>query len=144
MLVCQRSLVHNPPQLCLFPHRYGAPLTAKESTLKGFRNRLKVFGRGTSLSRSTSPPAIVAPPAVFAAPPTVATPPADLASIVSTITTDLEKATKFRAKYTHFRIGRANAGKTTLLCNTKEDPFYSEVRYPLRSISHSHLPSPTN
>ena len=34
----------------------------------------------------------------------------------------------FRAKYTHFRIlviGRANAGKTTLLqrvCNTREDP----------------------
>ena len=34
----------------------------------------------------------------------------------------------FRAKYTHFRvlvIGRANAGKTTLLqrvCNTTEDP----------------------
>ena len=33
-----------------------------------------------------------------------------------------------RAKYTHFRIlviGRANAGKTTLLqrvCNTREDP----------------------
>ena len=53
-------------------------------------------------------------------------------------------AAKLRAKYTHFRIlviGRANAGKTTLLkrvCNTKEDPVYSEVLkiYALRFIPH--------
>ncbi|KJA19571.1 hypothetical protein HYPSUDRAFT_189789 [Hypholoma sublateritium FD-334 SS-4] len=45
---------------------------------------------------------------------------------------DIE-AMKLRAKYTHFRIlviGRANAGKTTLLkrvCNTDEDPcIYNE------------------
>ncbi|KAF8325119.1 hypothetical protein F5887DRAFT_1065431 [Amanita rubescens] len=48
------------------------------------------------------------------------------------MTTDLVEAAKLRAKYTHFRIlviGRANAGKTTLLkrvCNTKEDPVYSQ------------------
>ena len=42
-------------------------------------------------------------------------------------------AIKLREKYTHFRIlviGRANAGKTTLLkrvCNTDEDPcIYDE------------------
>ncbi|KAF8347219.1 hypothetical protein F5887DRAFT_1131499 [Amanita rubescens] len=49
------------------------------------------------------------------------------------MTTDPEEAAKLRAKYTHFRIlviGRANAGKTTLLkrvCNTKEDPVYSKI-----------------
>ena len=49
-----------------------------------------------------------------------------------------EEAAKLRVKYTHFRIlviGRANAGKTTLLkrvCNTKEDPVYKKVRYQLR------------
>jgi len=55
---------------------------------------------------------------------------ADLAPTVSPL-----EAAKLRAKYTHFRIlviGRANAGKTTVLkrvCNTTEDPVYSEVRY---------------
>ncbi|TFK16810.1 hypothetical protein FA15DRAFT_711393 [Coprinopsis marcescibilis] len=46
---------------------------------------------------------------------------------------DIEEALKLREKYTHFRIlviGRANAGKTTLLkrvCNTDEDPcIYDE------------------
>jgi len=95
----------------------GAPQTAKESKLKGFRNRLKkIFGRDTPPSCSTSPPV-------------------DLVPTVPTITTDPEEAARLRAKYTHFRIliiGRANVGKTTLLkrvCNTKEDPVYSEVRY---------------
>ena len=95
------------------------PQTAKES--KRFLNRLKkVFGRG---SQSTPP--------TVAAPPVVAVPPVDLAPTVST---NPEEAAKLRAKYTHFRIlviGRANAGKTTLLkrvCNTKEDPVYSKVR----------------
>ena len=127
------------------------PQTVKES--KGFRNRLKkVFGRG---SQSTPPSCSVdAPPAVVASPPTVATavpsagplPPADLAPTVPTITTDPEEAAKLRAKYTHFRIlviGRANAGKTTLLkrvCNTKEDPVYSKVRYQLRLIPRSYRP----
>ena len=58
------------------------------------------------------------------------TPQVDLAP-----TTNPEEAAELRAKYTHFRIlviGRANAGKTTLLkrvCNTKEDPVYNMVRY---------------
>ena len=48
-------------------------------------------------------------------------------------TVNPKEAAKLRAKYTHFRIlviGRANAGKTTLLkrvCNTKEDPVYRKV-----------------
>jgi len=110
------------------------PQTAKDS--KGFRNRLKkVFGRG---SQSTLP--------AIAVPPAGPLPPADLAPTVSTITTDPEEAAKLRAKYTHFRIlviGRANAGKTTLLkrvCNTKEDPVYSKVRYQLRLIPRAHHP----
>ncbi|KAF8810267.1 hypothetical protein BYT27DRAFT_7007052, partial [Phlegmacium glaucopus] len=43
-----------------------------------------------------------------------------------------EEAEKLRDKYSHFRIlviGRANAGKTTLLkrvCNTKDDPVYED------------------
>ncbi|KAG6867557.1 hypothetical protein C0993_001263 [Termitomyces sp. T159_Od127] len=47
--------------------------------------------------------------------------------------TDVRAASELRKKYTHFRIlviGRANAGKTTILkrvCNTTEDPrFYDE------------------
>ena len=62
---------------------------------------------------------------------------------------DLYEAAKLRAKYTRFRIlviGRANAGKTTLLkrvCNTTEEPsIYDEdknlVSYRLIVISHSH------
>ncbi|KAG6867802.1 hypothetical protein C0993_010870 [Termitomyces sp. T159_Od127] len=46
---------------------------------------------------------------------------------------DIRAASELRKKYTHFRIlviGRANAGKTTVLkrvCNTTEDPrFYDE------------------
>ena len=63
---------------------------------------------------------------------------------------DLYEAAKLRAKYTRFRIlviGRANAGKTTLLkrvCNTTEEPsIYDEdknlVSYRLLiAIYHSH------
>ncbi|KAG6811089.1 hypothetical protein H0H92_009015, partial [Tricholoma furcatifolium] len=47
---------------------------------------------------------------------------------------DITEAAEIRAKYKHFRIlviGRANAGKTTLLkrvCNTTEDPcIYDET-----------------
>ncbi|KAG6882876.1 hypothetical protein C0993_008838, partial [Termitomyces sp. T159_Od127] len=46
---------------------------------------------------------------------------------------DIYAASELRKKFTHFRIlviGRANAGKTTILkrvCNTTEDPrFYDE------------------
>jgi len=60
---------------------------------------------------------------------------------------------KLRGKYTHFRIlviGRANAGKTTLLkrvCNTTEDPcIYDEknnnlVSYLIRRLSFTYQPS---
>ncbi|KAF8168410.1 hypothetical protein B0H34DRAFT_793020 [Crassisporium funariophilum] len=79
--------------------------TAKES--KGFRNQLKTFiglrSRSTPQSRSDSPSTVVPVPV---------------------LATDQ----KLLAKYTRFRIlviGRANAGKTTLLnrvCNTTEEP----------------------
>ena len=112
---------------------------------------LKVFRRG---SQSTPPshsnsPAVVASSPTVAAPPAVALPlagllpPADLSSTVSAITTDPEEDAK---KYTHLRIlviGRANAGKTTLLkrvCNTKDDPVYAKVRYQLPLIPHSYHP----
>ena len=59
------------------------------------------------------------------------------------------QAAKLRARYTRFRIlviGRANAGKTTLLkrvCNTTEEPSIYDrdknlVSYQLIVISHSH------
>ena len=128
------------------------PQTAKDS--KKFFNWLKkVSSRGsqsTPPSHSNSPPVAVAPPAVVAssptvaAPPAVALPPADLAPTASTIPIDLEEAAKLRARYTHFRIlviGRANAGKTTLLkrvCNTDEDPVYTKVQYRLPLIPHSY------
>ncbi len=47
-------------------------------------------------------------------------------------TTDKPDVLRVREKYSHFRIlviGRANAGKTTLLkrvCNTLDDPIYDE------------------
>ncbi|THV05872.1 hypothetical protein K435DRAFT_789890 [Dendrothele bispora CBS 962.96] len=54
---------------------------------------------------------------------------------------DISQASKLREKYKHFRvlvIGRANAGKTTLLkrvCNTDEDPcIYDEENKNLRGI----------
>jgi len=61
-------------------------------------------------------------------------PPANLAR---TVPIEPEESAKLRQKYTHFRIlviGRANAGKTTLLkrvCNTNDDPVYKKVRYML-------------
>ena len=74
--------------------------------------------------------------------------PTDLAPPVNpnpTITMTPEEAAKLRAKYSHFRIliiGRANAGKTTLLrrvCNTQEDPVYNRVSYQLCLISPYHF-----
>jgi ribosome biogenesis GTPase A len=102
--------------------------TVKES--KGIRNRLKkALGLG---SRRTSPVAPVPP-----------------ATLAPAITIDQKEAAKLRAKYTRFRIlviGRANAGKTTLLkrvCNTTEEPsIYDEdknlVSYSLIVIQYSH------
>ncbi|KAG6904275.1 hypothetical protein DXG01_014384 [Tephrocybe rancida] len=56
-------------------------------------------------------------------------------------------ASELRSKYTHFRIlviGRANAGKTTLLkrvCNTNEDPcIYDEKKKALRGIHDINRP----
>jgi len=157
-LTLTASLADAPPQAKLFlsppiiemADQY-PPQTAKESNLKRFRNCLKVFGWVSLASRSNSSPApvpsVVVPlpptidvPSPNPLPPVVFIPPADL------ITTGLEEAAKLRAKYTHFRIlviGRANAGKTTLLkrvCNTKEDPVYSKVKHSLRLIPHSHHP----
>jgi len=79
--------------------------TAKES--KGIFDRLKEAIRPGS--RSTPLPAASSPP-------------------VAELLVLAEEAAKLRAKYTRFRIlviGRANAGKTTLLkrvCNTTEEP----------------------
>lgn len=97
-------------------------------TASGFFKHLKKVFRPGSQSTPPSRPT---------------TPPADLAP---TITTNLEEAAKLRAKYTHLRIlviGRANAGKTTLLkrvCNAKDDPVYSTVGYQLRFIPNSYCP----
>ena len=89
--------------------------TAKES--KGFSNRLKkTFRLGSQSPQSCSPSAVP----VDAPPPTAIDP---------------VEAAKLRARDTHFCVlivGRANAGKTTLLkrvCNTKEDPVYNMVIY---------------
>ena len=99
---------------------------------------------------AVAPPTMPAPRAVVI-PPANRLPPADHVPTASTITTDSEKAARLRAKYTHFRIlviGRANAGKTTLLkrvCNTKEDPVYSEVRYVRFALYPALIiPSPTD
>jgi len=96
---------------------------------KGFLKHLKkLFQPGSQsapLSHSNTSPTIASPAGPL--------PPANLTT-VTTITTNPEEAAKLRAKYTNFRIlviGRANAGKTTLLkrvCNTMEDPVYSKVR----------------
>jgi Flp pilus assembly CpaF family ATPase len=72
------------------------------------------------------------------------TDPAPPVNLLPPVTVTQEEAAKLRAKYTHFRIliiGRANAGKTTLLkrvCKTEEDPVYKKVSYQLRLISHSY------
>src|ERR1700678_619350 len=83
------------------------------------------------------PPADLVSPTEQASPadrisPTDTTPPANPVPV-----TLVAEAAKLRAKYTHFRIlviGRADAGKTTLLkrvCNTNEDPVYDKVSYHL-------------
>jgi len=101
-------------------------------------------------------PVTVPPPASFLPPvassPHIAEPsvaPVPPAAPAPAVTMDPDEAAKLRAKYTRFRIlviGRANAGKTTLLkrvCNTTEEPsIYEEgknlVSYLLIMISHSH------
>ena len=87
--------------------------TVKES--KGLRNRLKRafrLGSRSTPSHSNSPSAVSVPPATPA----------------PAVTIGPDEAAKIQAKYTRFRIlviGRANAGKTTLLkrvCDTIEEP----------------------
>jgi len=140
--------------------------TAKKS--KGFRNRLKkAFGLGsqsTHQSRSNSPSNVVPSPVVGADPPVPSSPPvaepptpSPPALTAEARPIDPEEAAKLRAKYRHFRIlviGRANAGKTTLLkrvCNTTEDPcIYEEGknlvsnRLIVRSRSHRFFTNSSN
>ena len=93
------------------------------------------------------PPPAIAAPLVNPAPlgdlvrPTDPAPPIDPGPPINpaqTITITPEEAAKLRARYTRFRIlviGRANAGKTTLLkrvCKTDEDPVYNSVSYQFR------------
>ncbi|PPQ86433.1 hypothetical protein CVT25_008091 [Psilocybe cyanescens] len=82
---------------------------AKESKVKALGNRLKK-SIGLGSYRTASPPAT------------------GQGSSGAMTVSAVEEAAKLRAKYKHFRIlviGRANAGKTTLLkrvCNTTEEP----------------------
>ncbi|KAG6805023.1 hypothetical protein H0H92_001094, partial [Tricholoma furcatifolium] len=85
---------------------------------KRFKKLIKFGSKSTPQSRSNSPPVTSSnDPAL----------PIDPAPI------SVKEAAKLRARYTHFRIlviGRANAGKTTLLkrvCNTDEDPVYNTI-----------------
>ncbi|KAG6808760.1 hypothetical protein H0H92_002975 [Tricholoma furcatifolium] len=94
-----------------------------QSLAKRFKKLFKFGSKSTPQSRSNSPP-VVPSDRVSSDDPA---PPIDPAP---NVTISMEEAVKLRAKYTHFRIlviGRANAGKTTLLkrvCNTDEDPVY--------------------
>ena len=112
--------------------------TAKESKCA---NRLKVFRLGsqsTPQSRSNSPPPFGAPESKFA---NRLKRVFRLGLQAQSRSNTQDEAAKLRAKYTHFRIliiGRANAGKTTLLkrvCNTREDPVYNRVSYQFRLMS---------
>jgi len=104
--------------------------TSKES--KGFFNRLKKMLRPGS-------PSTIAAPTITPLPASIL-PPAGLVHV----SIEPEEAAKLRARYNHFRIliiGRANAGKTTVLkrvCNTNEDPIYNKVRIPV-SLDIPHL-----
>jgi len=128
--------------------------TAKES--KGIRNRLKkamgLGSRSTPQSRPDSPSAVGSQSTPQNHP--------NSPSAVVAVTVDLEEAAELRAKYTRFRIlviGRANAGKTTLLkrvCNTTEEPsiydkgknlvsYHTHRDIPLSSFFHQQL-NPTS
>ncbi|KAG6810268.1 hypothetical protein H0H92_012620 [Tricholoma furcatifolium] len=95
--------------------------------------RLKKFfkcgSKSTPQGRSNSPP-VVGVDLVVPADLVSSNDPASPINPAPNVTISMEEAAKLRAKYTHFRIlviGRANAGKTTLLkrvCNTEEDPVY--------------------
>ncbi|KAG6825023.1 hypothetical protein H0H92_005076, partial [Tricholoma furcatifolium] len=87
-----------------------------QSLAKRFKKLIKFGSKSTPQSRSNSPPVMSSNAPALPIDPTPIS---------------MEEAAKLRAKYTHFRIlviGRANAGKTTLLkrvCNTEEDPVYN-------------------
>jgi len=122
---------------------------------KGLRNRLKkALGLG---SPTVAPPVVAPPPNAPLPPPAASSLPVAKAPVAPVLPAapapaviiDPDEAAKLQAKYTQFRIlviGRANAGKTTLLkrvCNTTEEPsIYDEeknlVRYRPIVIPHSH------
>jgi len=140
--------------------------TAKEP--KGFRNRLKkAFGlgsRSTHQIHSNLPSDGVPSPVVGADPPIPSPPPVAepltarlSAPTVAARSIDPKEAAELRAKYSHFCIlviGRANAGKTTLLkrvCNTTEDPCIYDKdknlvrnRLIMRSQSHHFVTNSSN
>jgi len=105
-----QSRPHSPSAVVAPPVDTPA-VTVDLSTSQNRPNAPSAVGSLSPQSRPNSPSAVVAPPVVTPA-----------------VTVDLEEAAKLRAKYTQFRIlviGRANAGKTTLLkrvCNTTEEP----------------------
>ncbi|KAG6823895.1 hypothetical protein H0H92_008693 [Tricholoma furcatifolium] len=87
-----------------------------QNLAKRFKKLINFRSKSTPQSRSNSPPVMSSN---------------DPALSIDPAPISVEEAAKLRAKYTHFRIlviGRANAGKTTLLkrvCNTDEDPVYN-------------------
>ncbi|PPQ71049.1 hypothetical protein CVT25_007320, partial [Psilocybe cyanescens] len=100
---------------------------AKELKVKALGNRLKK-SMGFGSRRTASPPDMVH--GLLTASPPVTGHGSSSAVAISAV-----EAAKIRAQYKHFRIlviGRANAGKTTLLkrvCNTTEEPsIYDEGR----------------
>ena len=135
----------------------------------GLGSRSTPQSHSNSPSTPVAPPFVTAPPSILSPPPVTAPPPASLllpaassppaaqrpgvppapAAPTPAVAIDPEEAAKLRAKYTCFRIlviGRANAGKTTLLkrvCNTTEEPSVYDadknlVSYQPIVISHSH------
>ena len=105
---------------------------------KGFRNRLKKAFR---LGLQSKEAAKFAEAAKLAEAEAAKLAEAEATKLAEAEAEKLAEAAKLRAKYSRFRIlviGRANAGKTTLLkrvCNTTEDPcIYDEDK---NLVSHS-------
>ena len=121
----------------------------------GLGSQSRPPSRSNSPSTTVAPPVDAAPPPILLPPPSTAPPNAPLpppaasslpvseppvapvppAAPASAVEIDPDEAAKLQAKYTRFRIlviGRANAGKTTLLkrvCNTTEEPsLYDEEK----------------
>jgi len=107
-----QSRPHSPSAVVAPPADTPA-VTVDLSTPQSRPNAPSAVGSlSTPQCRPNSPSAVVATPPV----------------VTPAVTVDLEEAAELRAKYTQFRIlviGRANAGKTTLLkrvCNTTDEP----------------------